>query len=655
MASACNEAIIEALEKLAQIPSIISENSKSFVVESCGIQTTITASSSFEAALKFGYFLRSLNLLSSSSTTVLVNIRETTTENVLIYRYLNTTSKLLVELFKFNMTQVPQEERFEEDLCCFTHETEGVPAAENIEREDNDVVYKALKDYFGFTSFRPLQKETITAILNGRSVLTVVGTGGGKSLMYMLPAILSSKPTLVLSPIKSLIDDLLLRCSELNIKACKFTGEITNEQKDSQINQLLSYKLVFCIPEVLNEGSLIEIIRKEQDGVRVFERIVLDEAHTIVTWGESFRPAYKEVCTELGRLQSYPKLLLSATIPLKVQTTLTDIFGDFEIKKSSLFRGNLTLEVVERPSKTYDEMAGFISERKGQCGIVYCVLAHDVCKVHEELLKRNVSVAKYHGQLSDQIKASSHSKWMAGEVDVIVANSSFGMGIDKQNVRFVIHAKLPTNVEEYFQQCGRGGRDGHPAICRIYYSYSDKFMLYKLFDKQPDVFEAQCEALNDLINILENPVQCRHKEVMAYFGEIYSNFSCHTVCDNCKALGQFHVADSTADAVKVVQAVVELTGRHITVNTLKLFLLGSRQKALLADGLDSLSNFGVLNGQFVPTSLLDTFLHLLIFKGVLAEKIEKKGRGFSVYVVLGPKAHGILALNYTVPKYTKAN
>lgn len=636
--------IVAAIEKLIQIPSSDPGNSKAFVVEGCEMQTTVTSSSSFEAATKFSYFLRSINLLSSSATTV--EVREAITQNVYVYRCWKTTANMMVELEKMKMIQPPVEEGEEIELCAAFTRGESTNDMSTMDTE-RDVVDRALNEYFGFSSFRPLQKETIMAIMNGQSVLTVVGTGGGKSLMYMLPAILSTKPTLVLSPILSLIDDLLLRCSELNIGACKFTGQLSNEQKELQINQL-SYKLVFCTPEVLNE-ELIELIQEE----KVFERLVFDEAHTIITWDQSFRPLYKEVCIKLGRL-GYPKLLLSATIPRKIQTALREIFDDFEVMKSSVYRENLKLEVVERPSKVYDEIAAFTSERKGQCGIIYCVLAHDVSKVHEELVKRDVSAVKYHGQLSDQVKASSYSKWMSGEADVIVANSSFGMGIDKPDVRFILHARLPTNVDEYFQQCGRGGRDGHPAICRIYYSCSDKFMLYKLFDKQHDVFKAQCAALNDLINILDNPVQCRHKEIMAYFGEIHSNFSCQTGCDNCQSLGQFHIADGTADAVKVVRAVVELTGRDVTANTLKLFLSGSRQKSILAAGLDSLANFGLLNGKFVPISLLDTFLHLLIFNGILAEKVEKKGRGFSIYITLGPKAHDILALTSTVYKYSKA-
>lgn len=332
---------------------------------------------------------------------------------------------------------------------------------------------------------------------------------------------------------------------------------------------------------------------------------------------------------------------------------MKDIFGDLHIHKNTVYRDNLCLEVAERTPKFYDDIAAFIEERKDQCGIIYCVLANDVAKVHEELIKRGILVVKYHGQLSEQLKTSSHSKWMTGQVNIIIANSSFGMGIDKPDVRFVLHAKTPTSVDEYFQQCGRAGRDGQQSICKLFYSYTDKIMLYKLFAKQPEVFHSQCDALNDFIHIIENPVHCRHNKIMAYFGEVHDNFTCQTSCDNCKTLGTYHVTDGTADAIKVVHAMVELTGRDITMNSLKLFLCGSRQKVMLENGLDSCCNFGVLSGQFVPPFLFDRFLHILLLKGILKEIVKQRVKSFAVYVGLGPNAHDLLGLNVNVIRYNK--
>ena len=225
----------------------------------------------------------------------------------------------------------------------------------------------------------------------------------------------------------------------------------------------------------------------------------------------------------------------------KAQKILTGIFGNMLVYRNSVFRDTLILEVVERGNKLYDDLALFIKERAQQCGIIYCVLPKDVATVHAEILKRGIAAVKYHGQLSEEAKASSHSKWMSGEVKVIVANSSFGMGIDKPDVRFILHARIPTSVDEYFQQCGRGGRDGIYATCRLYFNYSDKAVLYKLFDKQSEVFDTQCSQLNDLINILEKPVHCRHKEIMVYFGDVRNSFACQTGCLHEEARGSINV------------------------------------------------------------------------------------------------------------------
>ena len=241
---------------------------------------------------------------------------------------------------------------------------------------------------------------------------------------------------------------------------------------------------------------------------------------------------------------------------------------------------------------------------------------------------------------------------MNGECKVIVANSSFGMGIDKEDVRYVIHPRIPTSIEEYYQQCGRAGRDGLPAKCVLFYKYGDKSTLSKLFQSQSEQAQ-QVASVNELINFHEDPVQCRHKSLMLFFGETTANFLCGVSCDNCLQRGSFHMTDGTTDALKVLEAMLELTGRVFTCNILKLFLLGSRQKVIQEQGLDELSNFGILEKRFVPGVLLDKFLHSLINMGILAEVYQKKGRSSYLQLVLGPKAHDLMALRLSVSRYIK--
>jgi superfamily II DNA helicase RecQ len=285
-------------------------------------------------------------------------------------------------------------------------------------------------------------------------------------------------------------------------------------------------------------------------------------------------------------------------------------------------------------------------------GIIYCVSASDVVKVHGELNKRDISCVKYQSQLADAIKQESVHNWQTDECTALVANASFGMGIDKANVRYVIHARLPTSVEEYYQQCGRAGRDGQKALCIIYYSYSDKSVLYKLFRNQSENFELQRQSLNDLIGLIEDAVRCRHQMIMKFFGEERESFRCVTSCDNCRMRGQFYNTDGTADALKVLQTIVELGDKNC--NTLKLILAGSRQKSLQQHGYDTLASFGCLTKQFSCT-LLEKFLHSLIQQKIIGENIvQVAGNNLAVYIKLGEKAHDVLAARASVLKIKKS-
>ena len=226
----------------------------------------------------------------------------------------------------------------------------------------------------------------------GENVLTVAGTGRGKSLMYLLPAVLSSKVTMVISPLKSLMDDSLIRCLNLNISACKFTGDVPLHTRTEQVNDLKNYRVIFVTPECLEDGETLRQKVDELLTLNMLEQIVFDEAHTISMWGSTFRPKYKTVCESLSRVDC-PKLLLSATISTNVESDVRSIFGNFKLYRTSVFRDNLNVEVIERTSKFMDELVKFIQEMGSQnnSGIIYCVLARDVSHIHESCKSSEVS------------------------------------------------------------------------------------------------------------------------------------------------------------------------------------------------------------------------------------------------------------------------
>ena len=439
----------EISEILAQVEKILCfEKDKVFnyKVSALNILANLTCSSSFEAAIKFGFLLMHVGLASNlapdcSPLEIVCECQES--EGTVVYNLVVGDDNVpQVSLLKI-------ERLGKDDLCadteiCSDHEvvhtqntinnpTSNQHGLHDLNSQEN-LMESTLNKYFNPHSFKPLQKEIISTTMNGKNVLGVIGTGGGKSLTFMLPAVLADQPAIVVVPTLSLIDDLLSRCLTLDIPACKITGEIPVDIRNSCLEERAKFKLVFCTPEMFANKNVLEKLMS----VHV-ERIVFDEAHTVCSWGNMFRPQYRSAANALAKFPC-PKLLLSATIPHQLVLELSEVFGTLEVIKGTVLRDNMFLHVQEKPSgnKFYDELAQYILNRKDECGIVYSVFPSDVLKIHSELLKRNVMCVQYHGQLSQPVKEASFQKWTSGEVKVMVAKTSFGMGVDNRNVRFII-------------------------------------------------------------------------------------------------------------------------------------------------------------------------------------------------------------------------
>ena len=425
------------IDKISNLPAFDRLNASSFYAscEDEDLHVPIQANSR-EVAIKMGLMFVELSASQNMSPEPVSSKNVVITDSKLqlkeLYDVKTNNGEVFVKLIQVLERKENDNDAIDATGDSSTTETSGSSPMSTSRQFEEGLLESALKKYFGHETFRPLQRETIEATLAGKSVLTVAGTGGGKTLMFLLPAINSDKLTLVISPIKSLIDDTVLRCQNLGISACKFTGEVPHEIQTMQVEHIEQYRVVVATPEMLDKGMLPHQAITSLD----LGRIVFDEAHTIATWGGTFRRIFKEVCKDLAKL-SCPKLLLSATVTAKLQQTLMDIFGRLLVFRESVYRENLSFEVAERTPKHIDEIASFVRDKCtiGHCGIIYCVIPHDVDRIHSELLKHGLSAVKYHGQLSDEVKQAGFSKWLNGDVCIMVANSSFGMGIDKRDVR----------------------------------------------------------------------------------------------------------------------------------------------------------------------------------------------------------------------------
>ncbi|KAI2794534.1 Bloom syndrome protein [Penicillium oxalicum] len=430
-----------------------------------------------------------------------------------------------------------------------------------------------LKDRFHLRGFRPNQLEAIDATLGGKDVFVLMPTGGGKSLCYQLPSIVTGGRThgvtIVISPLLSLMQDQVDHLRKLNIKAYLINGESDKAERSRILSQLSSgdvedLELLYITPEMINKNQSLVRSLENLHRRQKLARLVIDEAHCVSQWGHDFRPDYKELGEVRAKLPGVPVMALTATATENVKV---DVIHNLKMTGCEVFlqsfnRPNLTYEV--RPKGKNDEVLASIAETitgsyKNQCGIVYC-LSRKMCeKVAEDLRKKyKLRAAHYHAGMKSEAKTDVQNKWQQGKYHIIVATIAFGMGIDKPDVRFVMHHSIPKSLEGYYQETGRAGRDGKRSGCYLYYGYKDAATLKRMIDEGDGSYEQkarQKHMLRNVVQFCENRSDCRRVQVLAYFNEYFRREDCANTCDNCKSDSTFELHDFSQHAAWIINIV----------------------------------------------------------------------------------------------------
>ncbi len=492
-----------------------------------------------------------------------------------------------------------------------------------------DTLEDALKHFFGYESFRPGQREIVEAALDRRDVMVIMPTGGGKSLCFQLPALLNSGVSVVVSPLIALMQDQVASLQKNGVGATFLNSSISGEEVRSRQNEILDgrIKLLYVAPErLLNEQFLLWLNDvRQQVGLSTF---VIDEAHCVSEWGHDFRPEYRQLLQIRQRFPEVPVMALTATATDRVRQDMGEQLALRQpyVHIASFNRPNLYYEVRPKGKNSYDELLQKIRHVEGSC-IVYCLSRRRVNELTTRLQQDGIEALPYHAGLSDDVRAENQTRFIRDDVRVIVATIAFGMGINKPDVRLVMHYDLPRNIEAYYQESGRAGRDGETAQCLLFYGPGDIKSLDWIIDQkvhpvtgEPLEQEQRIarQQLRQVIDYAESTV-CRRTIQLSYFGEEFPG-SCQN-CDNC--LHPKPLEDWTVEAQKFLSCVARCRERF-GVNYIIDVLRGSKNKKVLSNGHQALSTYGIGRDRSVDAwrSLARTLIH----QGLVDETSD----GFSV-------------------------
>jgi ATP-dependent DNA helicase RecQ len=446
-----------------------------------------------------------------------------------------------------------------------------------------------LKDTFGYDTFRPLQCEVIENILAHRDTLAVMPTGGGKSLCYQIPALLFEGLTVVVSPLIALMKDQVEQLRAAGVPALFLNSSLQPDEYQQNMTLVRdgSVRLLYVAPETLLTPRLFDLL----SSVKV-DLLTIDEAHCISEWGHDFRPEYRQLTEVRKKFPQAVCLALTATATARVRADIKSSLGFSQHNEfvASFNRENLYIEVRPKQDAAI-QTTRFLERFKDQSGIIYCFSRKQVDELAYYLERHGHKVRPYHAGLEDDERRRNQEAFIRDDIQIIVATIAFGMGINKPDVRFVLHYDLPKSIEGYYQEIGRAGRDGLPAHCLLLYSYSDVAKL-KYFVNQKEGTErlvAQ-QHLDAIVRFAEDESNCRRKPLLNYFGEAYTVPNCKN-CDNCNAEAP-QLTDITVPAQKFLSC-VKRTGERFGAVYVTEVLLGSKGERILQQGHDRLTTYGI--------------------------------------------------------------
>ncbi len=450
-------------------------------------------------------------------------------------------------------------------------------------------IEKALAQYWGFETFLPLQRQAMECISGGIDSVVVLPTGGGKSLCFQAPAVTMPGLAVVVSPLISLMKDQVDALKECGVAAERIDSSLSASEQNNvfaRINQK-ELKLLYLSPERLLAGNFLEVLRKAN-----LSFIAIDEAHCVSTWGHDFRPEYRQ----LGSLKElFGDITIAAYTATATDQVRADIAQQLKLNNPQMLVGsfdrpNLVYKVQPR-NNIIKQVCSVIDRHKGESGIIYCIRRKDVDGMCAKLESKGYSVAPYHAGMEAADRKKNQDMFITEKVDIIVATVAFGMGIDKSNVRYVIHTGMPKSLEHYQQESGRGGRDGLEAECSLYYSGGDYGTWKSLMRDMPtEAYKIAMVKLGNMYNYCTAGV-CRHKAILRYFGQNIDKDSCNA-CDMC--LGEFeYIDDALVISQKILSCIVRLEqmfgGGYVV-----LVLIGSKDKRIIENSHDMLSTYGLL-------------------------------------------------------------